>query len=163
MQQIIEKMVADFERGKLSRRQLAAALAGLVAVGANAAPSAPDLKVVGVNHVTLRVPDVERSTKFYQDVFGMTMRKASPTVKILGLNPNCFFGIEAANGKGAAVDHFALGIPNFKPKEAGAKLEKLGLKPDVAKDGLKFLDPDGILVQLNAPDYPGYLPGQQKL
>jgi catechol 2,3-dioxygenase-like lactoylglutathione lyase family enzyme len=162
MQQLIEKMVTDFERGKLSRRQLAAALAGLVAVSANAAPSAPDLKVVGVNHVTLRVPDVERSTKFYQDVFGMTMRKASPTVKILGLNPNCFFGIEAANGKGAAVDHFALGIPNFKPKEAGAKLEKLGLKPDVAKDGLKFLDPDGILVQLNAPDYPGYLPGQQK-
>jgi hypothetical protein len=52
--------------------------------------------------------------------------------------------------------------PNFKPKEAGAKLEKLGLKPDVAKDGLKLLDPDGILVQLNAPDYPGYLPGQQK-
>jgi hypothetical protein len=42
MQQIIEKMVTDFERGKLSRRQLAAALAGLVAVGATAAPSAPD-------------------------------------------------------------------------------------------------------------------------
>jgi hypothetical protein len=55
-----------------------------------------------------------------------------------------------------------LGIPNFKPKEAGAKLEKLGLKPDVAKDGLKFFDPDGISVQLNAPDYPGYLPGQQQ-
>ena len=155
MQQLIEMMVTDFEGGKLSRRQLAAALAGLVAVGANAA-STPDLKVVGVNHVTLRVPDVERSTKFYQEVFGMTMRKASPTVKILGLSPNCFFGIEAANGKGAGVDHFALGIPNFKPKEAGAILEKRGLKPDVAKDGLKFLDPDGILVQLNAPDYPGY-------
>ena len=29
MQQLIEKMVTDFERGKLSRRQLASALAGL--------------------------------------------------------------------------------------------------------------------------------------
>ena len=62
MQQLIEKMVTDFERGKLSRRQLAATLAGLVAAGANAAPSASDFKAVGVNHVTLRVPDVQRST-----------------------------------------------------------------------------------------------------
>ena len=43
-----------------------------------------------------------------------------------------------------------------------AKLKKRGLKLDgVSKEGLKFVDPDGMLVQLNAPDYPGYLPGQQ--
>ena len=70
MQELIEKMVADFERGKLSRRQLASALAGLVATGANAAPSSSDFKAVSVNHVTLRVPDVQRSTKFYQDLLG---------------------------------------------------------------------------------------------
>src|SRR5450755_2941390 len=110
MQQIIESLVTDFENGRLSRRQLASALAGLIAAGANAAPSASDFKAVGVNHVTLRVPDVQRSTKFYQDVFGMPMRKSSPTVNILSLNPNCFFGIEAAKEKGPAVDHFSLGI-----------------------------------------------------
>jgi catechol 2,3-dioxygenase-like lactoylglutathione lyase family enzyme len=146
----------------LSRRQLASALAGLVAVGANGAPSASDFKAVGVNHVTLRVPDVQRSTKFYQDVFGMPMRKSSPTVNILSLNPNCFFGVEAAKEKGPAVDHFSLGIQDFKSEEAAAKLKKRGLKLDgVSKEGLKFVDPDGLLVQLNAPDYPGYLPGQQ--
>ncbi len=42
MQQLIEKLVTDFERRKLSRRQLASALAGLVAAGANAAPSSSD-------------------------------------------------------------------------------------------------------------------------
>jgi catechol 2,3-dioxygenase-like lactoylglutathione lyase family enzyme len=162
MQQLIEKLVTDFERGKLSRRQLAATLAGLVATGANAAPSASDFKAVGVNHVTLRVPDVQRSTKFYQEVFGMPMRKSAPTVNILSLNANCFFGIEAAKDKGAAVDHFSLGIQGFKSEEAAAKLKKRGLKLDgVSKEGLKFIDPDGMLVQLNAPDYPGYLPGQQ--
>src|ERR1700682_5215649 len=123
MQQLIEKLVADFERGKLSRRQLASALAGLVAAGANAAPGASDFKAVSVNHVTLRVPDVQRSTKFYQDVFGMPMRKSSPTVNILSLNPNCFFGIEAANEKGPAVDHYSLAIQNFKSAEVAAKLE----------------------------------------
>ena len=49
MQQLIDKMLTDFERGKLSRRQLAAGLAGLVAAGANAAPSAPDFKPVSVH------------------------------------------------------------------------------------------------------------------
>jgi catechol 2,3-dioxygenase-like lactoylglutathione lyase family enzyme len=161
MQQLIEKMVTDFESGKLSRRQLASALAGLVAAGANAAPSASDFKAVSVNHVTLRVPDVQRATKFYQDVFGMPMRKSSPTVNILTLNANCFFGIEAANEKGPAVDHFSLGIQNFKPEEAAEKLKKRGLKPSgISNEGFKFVDPDGILVQLNAPDYPGYVPGK---
>jgi catechol 2,3-dioxygenase-like lactoylglutathione lyase family enzyme len=161
MQQLIEKMVGDFESGKLSRRQLAAALAGLVAAGANAAPVPSDLKAVGVNHVTLRVHDVERSTKFYQAVFGMPMRKSSPTVNILSLNANCFFGIEAANEKGPAVDHFSLAIQNFKSEEVAAKLEKRGLKlAGVSKEGLKFIEPDGLLVQLNAPDYPGYLPAK---
>ena len=160
MQQLIEKMVTDFEMGKLSRRQLAAALAGLVAAGANAASSASDFKAVSINHVTLRVPDVARSTKFYQDVFGMPMRKSSPTVNILSLNPNSFFGVEAANEKGSAVDHFSLGIQNFKAEEAAAKLENRGLKlAGVSKESLKFIDPDGIQVQLNVPDYPGYLPG----
>ena len=91
----------------------------------------------------------------------MPMRKASPTVNILSLNANCFFGIEAANEKGPAVDHFSLAIQNFKPAEVAAKLEKRGLKlAGVSKEGLKFIEPDGMLVQLNAPDYPGYLPGQ---
>jgi hypothetical protein len=65
MQQLIEKMVTDFERGELSRRQLASALAGLAAAGANAAPNSSDFKAVSVNHITLRVPDAQRSTKFY--------------------------------------------------------------------------------------------------
>ncbi len=160
MLDLIEKMVTDFERGKLTRRQLTSGLAGLVAASANAASGASDLKAVGVNHVTLRVPDVQRSTKFYQDIFGMPMRKSAPTVNILSLNPNCFFGIESAKQKGPDVDHFSLAIQNFKPAEAAAKLEKRGLKPALSKDSLKFEDPDGITVQLNAPDYPGYVPGQ---
>ena len=91
----------------------------------------------------------------------MPMRKSSPTVNILSLNANCFFGIEAANEKGPAVDHFSLAIQDFKSAEVAAKLEKRGLKlAGVSKEGLKFVEPDGMLVQLNAPDYPGYLPGK---
>ena len=88
------------------------------------------------------------------------MKEESPTVKILSITANSFFGIEAANEKGTAVDHFAFGIEKFKVDEAAAKLRKRGLKPAVSKDGLKFIDPDGITVQLNAPDYPGHVPGK---
>src|SRR5579862_7119902 len=129
MQHFIEELVVDFESGKLSRRQLAATLAGLVAAAAaNAAPSASDFKVVSISHVTLRVPDVQRSTKFYQDVFGMHMKEESPDVKILSITANSFFGIEAANEKGTAVDHFSFGIEKFKAEDAARKLEKRGLK-----------------------------------
>lgn len=151
----------DFETGKLSRRQLASALAALVATGAQAAPSAPDFRAVSVNHVTLRVSDVARSTKFYQEVFGMPLKTESPTLKLLALNKNCFFGVEGtevAGGKSPAVDHFSLGIQGFKLDDAVAKLKKRGIQSDVSKESLKFNDADGITVQLNAPDYPGYLP-----
>jgi hypothetical protein len=54
-----------------------------------------------------------------------------------------------------------LAIQNFKVEDTAAKLEKRGLKVSgVSKEGLKFTDPDGFLVQLSAPDYPGYVPGK---
>ena len=158
MQQVIEQMVADFENGRLSRRQLASAIAALVTVSAQAAPAASDFKAVSVNHVTLRVSDVERSTKFYQELFGMPMKIPSPTLNLLALNANCFFGVESAKEKSPAIDHFSLGIRNFNLDDAVAKLKKRGLKPELSKESLKFPDPDGISVQLNAPNYPGYLP-----
>ena len=54
----------------------------------------------------------------------------------------------------------SLGI--ILPKEAAAKLEKRGLKlvGGVSNEGLKFTDPDGMLVQLNSPEYPGYVPSK---
>src|ERR1700751_624808 len=62
MQILIEKMLNDFERGTLSRRQLAATLTGMaaaVAVPATLATpalAAPSLRAITLNHVTVRVP-----------------------------------------------------------------------------------------------------------
>ena len=151
-------MLRDFETGRVSRRQLAAAIAGLAASGAQAAAAPPDFRAVSVNHVTLRVSDVQRSTRFYQEVFGMPLKTESPTMKLLALNKNCFFGVEALKGNAPAVDHFSLGIQGFRLDDAMAKLKKRGLVAEAGKDSLKFNDADGIMVQLNAPDYPGYLP-----
>jgi catechol 2,3-dioxygenase-like lactoylglutathione lyase family enzyme len=154
MLQIIDRMVADFEKGKLNRRQLASALMGLVAVSANAATNSSDFKAVNINHVTMRVADIKRSTQFYEDVFGIPAVKTSATVNVLKINTDCYLGLEAANGKTCAVDHLSFGIQSFKSEDAAAKLTKRGLKKlDVSKDGIKFHDPDDILVQFGAADY----------
>ena len=70
MQQIIDGLLNDFERGSLTRRQLAASLALLV-TGAQAAPKDSGIKAVTLNHVTVRVPDLHKTSQFYQDFFGM--------------------------------------------------------------------------------------------
>jgi hypothetical protein len=75
----IEKMLDNFERGTLSRRQLALSLAAL-ATGAQAASKEPELKAVGINHVTVRVPDLRRTSQFYQEFFGMPLKQQSAKI-----------------------------------------------------------------------------------
>lgn len=92
MQKVIEYMLSDFERGRLTRRQLAVALAALVS-GAQAAPKLEGLHAVTLNHVTVRVPDIQRTSRFYQEFFGMPLKQHSEKTHILGVGKN-FFGIE---------------------------------------------------------------------
>src|SRR5258708_30389129 len=94
-QAIVEKMLNDFERGFLSRRQLAATLTGLAATAAAmpAALAAPSLKAISLNHVTVRVPDLQISSKLYQEFFGMKLAQQSNTTHILSVGES-FFGLE---------------------------------------------------------------------
>jgi catechol 2,3-dioxygenase-like lactoylglutathione lyase family enzyme len=156
MQLIIERMVRDFERGRLTRRQLAASLAALVA-GAQAAPKASGLHAVSLNHVTVRVPDLQRTSSFYQEFFGMPLKQHSATTHILGVGKS-FFGIEQKGGA-AALDHYDFGIAGFNADEVTAKLQERNLKlePGGSKESFKFRDPDGFVVQVNGPEYEGHV------
>ena len=156
MQLVIEKLLTDFERGGLTRRQLAAALAALVSGGAQAAPD-EGLKAVTLNHVTVRVPDVRRTSQFYQEFFGMPLKQHSENTHILGVGKS-FFGIEQ-KGTPAELDHFDFGIAGFNADTVLAKLKARSLKvePGGTKESFKFRDPDGFLVQLNGPAYTGHV------
>jgi catechol 2,3-dioxygenase-like lactoylglutathione lyase family enzyme len=156
MQQIIENMVREFERGRVTRRQLAASLAALVA-GAQAAPKPSGLRAVSLNHVTVRVPDVQKTSQFYQEFFGMPLKQHSATTHILGCGKS-FFGIEQ-KGTPAELDHFDFGIAGFNADDVIAKLKARDLKPEAGgnKESFKFRDPDGFLVQVNAADYVGHV------
>jgi catechol 2,3-dioxygenase-like lactoylglutathione lyase family enzyme len=156
MELMIDRLIRDFERGALSRRQLALSLAALV-TGAQAAPSQSGLRAISLNHVTVRVPDVRRTSQFYQELFGMPLKQHSDKTHILGVGKS-FFGIEQKEG-GPALDHYDFGIAGFNADQAVARLKARNLTPEPGgtKESFKFRDPDGFLVQLNGPDYVGHV------
>jgi catechol 2,3-dioxygenase-like lactoylglutathione lyase family enzyme len=157
MIEAIETLLSKFESGKLTRRQAAVALA-TIAASAQTAPKEKSLRAVSINHVTVKVPDLHRTSKFYQEFFAMPLKQQSATTHILGVGDS-FFGIEQGDSKAARVDHYDFGIAGFNADEARAKLKKLNLKFDSSnsKESFKFFDPDGFQVQLNAPDYVGHV------
>jgi catechol 2,3-dioxygenase-like lactoylglutathione lyase family enzyme len=163
MIETIGRMLNEMERGKLSRRELIVSLAALAtgastAVGALAAPAETGFQAVSLNHVTVRVPDIHRTSRFYQEFFGMPLAQQSAKVIILGVGDS-FFGIEQAQGNTASVDHIDFGIANFNADSVRAKLKERGLKSDSSssKESFKFYDPDGFQLQVNAADYKGHV------
>ena len=161
MQILIEKMLNDFERGTLSRRQLAATLAGIATAAALPAPAlaAPSLKAITLNHVTVKVPDLQKTSKFYQEFFGMKLAQHSETIHILSVGES-FFGIEQKPG-GAALDHYDFGLQSWDAKAMRRKVAAHGLSITPGSRGddesFKFNDPDGFVVQVNGPKYTGHV------
>jgi catechol 2,3-dioxygenase-like lactoylglutathione lyase family enzyme len=156
----IERMLSDLEHGRMTRRQFAVSLAALAA-GASTVPvalAAPTgFRAVSINHVTVKVPDLPRTSQFYREFFGMPIKQQSATVHILGVGDS-FFGIEQGESKTATVDHYDFGIASFNADAVRAKLAERGLKADSnSQESFKFIDPDGFHVQVNAPDYVGHV------
>src|ERR1700757_3899589 len=97
----------------MTRRQLALSITALFA--ARPTSAAPDMKAVTLNHVTVKVADVQRTSKFYQEVFAMPLKQHSEKTHILGVGKS-FFGIEQKAG-GPALDHYDFGIASFNADE----------------------------------------------
>jgi catechol 2,3-dioxygenase-like lactoylglutathione lyase family enzyme len=163
MIETIERMLNEVKHGRLTRRQFAISLAALTAgsfatQGAVADPREPTgFPAISLNHITVKVPDLHRTSRFYQDFFGMPLRQQSETTHILGVGKS-FFGIEQGDNQPASVNHFDFGIENFNADRFRAKLTELNLKfSGTSQESFKFNDPDGFLVQVNGPDYVGHV------
>src|ERR1700745_2507677 len=128
MIQAIKKILLDFERGHLSRRQFALSLAALTtgacASRALATSEPTGFRAVSLNHVTVRVPDLHRTSQFYQQFFGMPIRQQSATVHILSVG-NSFFGIEQGTSQTPTVDHYDFGIETFDADAVRARLKEM--------------------------------------
>jgi catechol-2,3-dioxygenase len=126
MIETIEAMLNKFECGKLTRRQLVLSLAA-VAAGAQSAAKEEGFRAVSINHITVKVPDLHRTSNFYQEFFEMPLKQHSAKTHILGVG-DCFFGIEQGDSQAARVDHFDFGIAGFDADAVRARLSKLNFE-----------------------------------
>jgi len=148
MKDTISKLLHAYENGKMSRRTLIQGLA-MLAAGSTAAEAA-GFQGNSVNHISLQVGNLQRSTDFYQRVFDCKVNKREG-------NNQLVFGknfLVLREGKPAAkVDHFAIGVDNFNKESVTADLKTRKVTPiDQQGGGFGFhvVDPDGFPVQISA-------------
>ncbi len=131
------------------------------------------IKVLGIDHVVLRVADLERATRFYCDVLGcreerrvadiglIQLRAGTALIDLVGVDSELGRAGGAAPGaEGRNVDHVALRIEVFDEAALRAHLEAHGVAAGEVKrrygaegDGpsLYIEDPDGNTVELKGP------------
>jgi catechol 2,3-dioxygenase-like lactoylglutathione lyase family enzyme len=157
----MERLLTQYETGRLSRRALLGALSLLVAAGAESAAAEPPVGAVRqMNHVSIFVPNVQKSVEFYQSTFGMpVLTRQEP-----GMNLSCgagFLGIYPAQAGATAgsINHLCFGMENFDADAVLKALTDRGIKGNIRLRGdtkeLYFTDPDGIRVQLQDVKYKG--------
>src|SRR5437762_11093627 len=72
----LDQLFAAYDRGAASRRDLLSAIIAFLGVGSaglSAQSAPPRGSRVHLNHVNLRVANVDRSFEFYEKFFGVTM------------------------------------------------------------------------------------------
>jgi catechol 2,3-dioxygenase-like lactoylglutathione lyase family enzyme len=149
----IEALVADYDRGKIDRRQFIRALSIIAA--ATGVAKAGTFQATSLNHVTLAVSDVERSRQFYESVLGASAVSKQENGINLGLGES-FLGLYDIPGP-PRIHHFCVGVDGYEIQAAAQKLRQAGIAPTIRQDRpeLYFSDPDGVLVQLSEKEYRG--------
>ena len=158
MEHIIAKLLQDFERGHMTRRQLIQSLAmAATAAGASAAPTAAadgkGFKAVAVNHISFQVADYGRTRDFYADLLGMKVLKDTGRQCNLAFGDHGTWLLPRNAREGMTppkVDHIAYTIENWDKDAVEAELKRRGLSPRVDTDNsFHVKDPDGFDVQIS--------------
>lgn len=153
VEKIISSLLATYEAGAVTRRQVIAALAVLAAAGTKL--SAAPLAGGALDHLSLQVSDLERSTRFYRDVLGLTVApgvRPDGSVR-LDLPKGGYLTLRELSPAGK-VDHFCIKVGDFNREAVTRQLKTQGIvpidEPNFTGTGAGFhiVDPDGLNVQL---------------
>lgn len=156
---------------------------GNVCGAPEASPKKGLIALKDMNHLTIFSPDSARANKFYQDVFGLSIRSyQGPTAPTLAIGPTVQFVMFTGGGapRPASINHACMTLDGFRPDAVIKALESFGIKPrgstpgaagplqhyismrmenrGGAKEGtpeLYFTDPDGLPMQLQDSSYCG--------
>jgi catechol 2,3-dioxygenase-like lactoylglutathione lyase family enzyme len=171
MTEIVDQLVSRYERGRISRRELAASLVALVSARVAAQPQSAPVAVRTLNHASINVSDVDRTVDFYQRHFGMRVisregTAANPIAGGAGVVVNLapgpgpeFIGIYKVANEKPSINHFCLGVQNFNSDQELKTLTDQGVTARMRTRGeskeIFVVDPDGISVQLTDASYCG--------
>jgi catechol 2,3-dioxygenase-like lactoylglutathione lyase family enzyme len=181
MRDTIEGLVTAYDEKRISRRQLIGALLIASATPVSAGQQKPAVNLTGtpppgdalfhgrlINHVTLRVKDVDESRRFYQELVGASVLLDARTAEQTG-SIDLRFGdsfVTVSGGRGEPdIDHFAIGLDpwpgadraleivqkRFPASEARTNQNRFSKAAEVRSVMLK--DPNGISVQLGSVKY----------
>ena len=130
------------------------------------------IRVEGIDHVVLRVGDVERSLRFYCGALGCSVERQSEALGLYQLRAGRslidLVAVDSPLGKaggpppgpGRNVDHVALRLESFDEPALRAHLAAHGVEPgDVGQrygaegmgPSMYVRDPDGNVVELKGP------------
>jgi catechol 2,3-dioxygenase-like lactoylglutathione lyase family enzyme len=170
MQSMLDSLFDQYESGRLTRRHLIQALSALIlpapALAQNAArASAPVVRGLSVNHVSLTVKDVPRSFAFYERLFGVT--KGWPATDAgTGIHmdlPDGYISIDSVAEAKGVIGHFAVAVEHMDRDAAKRLADKINQELPDAKprdayqkntngSTVNLRDPDGIFVQISSKD-----------
>jgi catechol 2,3-dioxygenase-like lactoylglutathione lyase family enzyme len=108
-------------------------------------------EAVGLDHVVLRVPDLEKSAGFYRKFFGMETGRDRAPGRIWFTAARTRLGLEPVTaGEMPHIDRFGIRVAAFDRQAVARKLRAIGvtvLSPP-GPSVLRFRDADGITVEL---------------
>lgn len=131
------------------------------------------IEPLGIDHVVLRVADVDRSCAWYAAVLGCVVERMIPSLGLIQLrcsaalldlvdvnSPAGRLGGAAAGAKRRNMDHFCVRLAAFDEKKISAHLKRKGIEPGaVARrygalghgPSMYLTDPDGNMLELKGP------------
>jgi len=162
MEQIISRLLRDFEEGRMNRRQLIRSLAVAASAAAAITPAVAQeaggkaFKAVTVNHISYQVKDYAKTRDFYAGLLGMDVKQDNGRSQCYLAFGDTFLlprnGRPRQDGTVATprVDHIAYTIEDWDKDKVEAELKRRGLEPRPdTPDSFHVRDPDGFDLQIS--------------
>src|SRR5215208_3393978 len=133
---------------------------GAVLADKTASREASPLRVKGLDHIVLRVSDMDRAISFYEQVLGLHVERRLPEIGLVQLRAGSAM-IDLVPQKdeadGRNMDHYAVQIESMDVEALSAHLRRHGVDPGEVRrrygaegygSSIYITDPDGNTVEL---------------
>src|SRR5215469_10007282 len=157
MENVVAKLLEDFERGRMTRHQLIKSLA-LIAAAARATAASEEeskgFKPVAVNHISYQVNDYAKTRDFYADLLGMKVVGDTGIQCNWILSSTNTFVVPRNAPPGTRRRRLTTWrtIEYRKTNEVKTESERRGLNPPDTENSFHIKDPNGFDLQISGKD-----------